>query len=466
MDVPRRGAAVLAGFVALAFALHRAAGLVFPVPWVDELDFMAPAQALAHHGTLRVPALSAPSGIFWVSDVYYFVLAPVLRFFPATVTVGRSVSFVAIVVAGWGFWTAGRRVGVRSVTAAVVVGLWLVAPQVVIAANVTRHEAVVLACVAWGLAAAFSGRRVAAGSLALLAAMVHPAGAAFALVLAVALALLPAKRTSRWEWGGAAAVAAVLGFEAVHFGANWSVAAEHLRFQIERKADRTSPPHDLGFILAYLAALGVAMRTRDTVYRHAALLVAIGTGGCVVSAFGHEMWYGVYGLSTGALFFAFAALVVAPKIEFALPRRSVELVAATTAVLAVFSHTGLDPSFYNMRISDDPAEWPTFVERIERQLASLDAAASAPTTVAIGEYADLPWPLVDPGFKHLELVKETTVTAADGAAYELVCCATNLPALHPPGEVVATIRSPDGVFDARLVQIRPVTNQQVPSASS
>lgn len=461
MTSTRRGALVLLAFIAAAAWLHALAGHTLPVPWVDEIDFLAPAHALAHHGTLRVPTLSAPEGMFWVSDVYYFLLAPVVRFFPATVTVGRAVSFVAMVAAAFGFWTAGRRAGVRAEVAGFVVGLWLLIPKVVVAANITRHEAIVLACVAWGLAAVVSGRRLAGLTLAGLAVAVHPAGAPFALVVAAGALFLPSKKASRWEWAGAGALAVVLSFEVVHFATNWGVASEQIRFQMQRKAGRQTPARDLGFVVAYLVALFAAVRGASTNMRLAALVAGTAFAGAAISSFGHEMWYGVYGMPTGVMLGALAFAVAAPELKVSLSPRIIEFAAITVVALSIIGSSGY--GFYDMRIGDSSSEWTAFVSRVERQLEALDKQTDAPTTIALSGVSDLPWPLVDPKLDNITLVKETMVTTSPDAGYQLVCCRPNVPPTHPAGEVVATISSPLGLFDATLVEIK---RSSVPSASS
>src|SRR5260221_670990 len=75
-------AALFAAGVAAAVVLHVLAGHRSPTPWPDKMDFLTPAGRLARHGTLRVPSLNAPHGVFWVPDLYYFLLAPVLRVAP------------------------------------------------------------------------------------------------------------------------------------------------------------------------------------------------------------------------------------------------------------------------------------------------------------------------------------------------------------------------------------------------
>jgi hypothetical protein len=448
----RRGALLLLPFAGFAVLLHLVAGNTFPVPWVDEIDFLAPAHALAHHGTLRVPSLSAPHGMYWVSDVYYFLLAPVVRFLPATVTVGRSVSLVAMLLAALGFWTAGRKAGVPPVIASILVGAWLLTPKVVVAANITRHEAIVLAVVAWGLVAVVSQRRLAGLTAAAFAVVLHPAGAPFAAVIALGALVLPAKRPTRWEWAGASALTAVCAFEAVHFAGNWDVASEQIRFQLNRKADRVTPARDYWFVAGFAAALYATIRSWALPYRLAGLFAGSAMAGAVISSFGHEMWYGVYGLPTGLLLMALAVATLAPEVHI-VSASALQLATAAVVVLTTFGAANFTDSFYEMHINDSKTEWTAFVAKVETQLQAFDSSAPQPTTLALNELSDLPWPLVDAPLTHTTIVKETAVTKSDEATYQLVCCRENVPASHDVGEVVATIHSPHGEFTAQLVKI-------------
>ena len=72
-------------------ALARVNALTFPLPNEDDASFFFPAWNLAVHGTLRVPLLNAPDGIFWVPHGFYLWLALFLRAFAPTLEVARTV---------------------------------------------------------------------------------------------------------------------------------------------------------------------------------------------------------------------------------------------------------------------------------------------------------------------------------------------------------------------------------------
>ncbi len=397
--------------------------------------------------------------MFWVSDAYYVILAPVLRVFPATVETGRWVSFVAVLAASAGFFTAGRKAGAHPVAAAAVAGVWLLMPKVVVAANVARHEGIVLGCVAWALVAVFSGRRVAAVTLGVFAAVLHPAGIAFAAVIVLAVLVCPAaKATTKWEWAGAAALTAFVGFEVVHFVSNWGIATEQIRFQLARKGARVTPAIDFGFALGLLGSLGLLVRLRRHASQPAVVFLGVAFGGAAVSAFGHEMWYGVYGLPTGALVLALGALVLVPRLD-ASWQRSAQLATLAFATLVVFGTQGYGVAFYGMRIDHDQTELATFVADVRAQLVALDEQTSEPTTVALNALSGLPWPLQQERFGNVTLVKETAVSAATNPDYRLyartACCTGKIEATEPLGEVVATVASPHDLFDATLFKTTP-----------
>lgn len=459
MDSTRRGALILGGFGALAVALHVKAGNTFPIPWVDEIDFLSPAVALAREGSLDVPALAAPGGMYWVSDAIYLVLAPFVRIFPATVETGRWVSLAAVLLAATGFWVAARRVGAHAIAAATAAGLWLVAPKVVLAGNITRHEAIVLACVAWALVALFTDRRVGAITLAALAAVVHPAGAAFAAVIGLAALLRPSTRaTSRGEWLGAGALGAFLGFEVVHFATNWGIASEQLSFQWQRKAGR-APRGEAPFLaVAYLTALFACWRFRRTVAHPALVFSGAALAGAVVNAYGHEMWYGVYGIPTTGLLLSLGALAAVPHLPVA-AHRMATFTAATASAIAVFAFQGYETGFHKMRLGTDQKEWTAFTEQVRAELVALDAATTEDTVVVINSLSGLPWPAEQETFGNVRIVKETTVSAADDADYRLYartfCCTGNISDQDAIGDVVATVESPTQRFDATLFKVAP-----------
>lgn len=438
----------------VAIFLHLRAGHSFPVPWPDEIDFLTPASQLAHHGTLRVPQLSSPDGMFWISDAYYLLLAPILRFAPATIDTGRWLSLVGILIAGWGFAVAAWRMNAPRIAAAAMVVAWLASPGVVIAGNITRHEAIVLALVAWALVATISGRRVIAFTLAGWAFALHPAAAAFAVLLVMANLRRGQHRTQPWEWAVGATLVAFVAFEIVHIAPHFDLAFEQLRFQANRKAARRMnvPPPILAALVLLLGATLVHLRVDPR--RHLVLAASVGVAGWATNQVGAEMWYQVYGNETAALLLGLGFLGLIAMVPV---RRRLAL--ATTATVALgsvlFGSSAYTTGFYGMRFGTDTGEWDGFVVEVRGQLNALSGSTTVPSTVAISALSGLPWPAETDRIGNLQLVKETPVTEAIKPDYVLfartVCCGAKPPI--PAGEVVATISSPTGAFDATLLKL-------------
>src|SRR5258708_36217433 len=71
--------------------LARANVYALPLPKEDDASFFVPPWNLVVHGTLRVPLLNAPDGIFWMPHGSYVWQALFLRIFGPTIEVARTV---------------------------------------------------------------------------------------------------------------------------------------------------------------------------------------------------------------------------------------------------------------------------------------------------------------------------------------------------------------------------------------
>ncbi|MER6142713.1 hypothetical protein ABT174_22165 [Streptomyces sparsogenes] len=138
------------------------------------------------------------------SDLAFFPLLPWLERLISALTpldaadAGLAVSWVSSLFAAWGIFAVGDRLHGRRVGTALVV-LWAVLP-VGIVQSMAYSESLFTALAAWGVYALLTGRWVWAGSLAALAGLTRPVGAAVvaAVWLTAAAALLPGGR-----WRGA-----------------------------------------------------------------------------------------------------------------------------------------------------------------------------------------------------------------------------------------------------------------------
>ncbi|MDX3231556.1 mannosyltransferase family protein [Streptomyces sp. ME19-01-6] len=147
--------------------------------------------------TLRLPDGSIHS------DLAFFPLLPWLERLISALTpldaaaAGLAVSWVASLFAAWGIFAIGDRLRGRRVGTALVV-LWGVLP-VGIVQSMAYSESLFTALAAWAVYALLTGRWVWAGSLAALAGLTRPVGAAViaAVWITAAVALLPAGRRHR-----------------------------------------------------------------------------------------------------------------------------------------------------------------------------------------------------------------------------------------------------------------------------
>ncbi|MFD8380274.1 mannosyltransferase family protein [Streptomyces sp. NPDC059679] len=144
--------------------------------------------------TLRLPDGSVHS------DLAFFPLLPWLERLISALTpldaaaAGLAVSWLASLFAAWGIFAIGDRLRGRRVGTALVV-LWAVLP-VSIVQSMAYSESLFTALAAWAVYALLTGRWVWAGSLAALAGLTRPVGAAViaAVWITAAAALLPAGR--------------------------------------------------------------------------------------------------------------------------------------------------------------------------------------------------------------------------------------------------------------------------------
>ncbi|MDQ4129596.1 MAG: hypothetical protein M3133_01165, partial [Actinomycetota bacterium] len=283
-----------------AVVLHLVAFDRFPTPWVDEAHFLVPALSLAREGGLSVPELNAPNGIFWVPHGYYAVLAAAFSLLPDTLTVARATSLLFTLGTAAAFMVIARRLEVPMLGAAVVASAWLLAPHVVIAGNNARMEALVIFLGAAAVALLACGHGATAVALAVLAAVVHPAGF---LVAAVVVAGAAAARTdlrprgaASWLIVGLAALA--LTVEAAHVAAHWRVAVDHVAFQIMRKRNNNPVLFDLArapFLPPAAVGLPLVWKARTRLGAGAPLiaaLVGLALALGAVQGGGQEMWYG------------------------------------------------------------------------------------------------------------------------------------------------------------------------------
>lgn len=469
----RRHGLVAWGVLALgavaAVVLHRLAAWSYPTPWPDESHFLAPALSLVTSGTLAVPQLHAPEGIFWMTDGYAVFLAGVFAVLPATLATARAASLAAAVVFAVAVQVVGVRLGGRRIVLAAAVALWLVAPRVVLLSDIARMEALVLALAGGALVAAARDRWPLALALAAAAPLVHPTGVLVlvAVVVPVLVWRLPL-RPRRAEVAVLAAVAVGLAAEAWRFLTHLDLARAHLAYQFGRKANRPlvrlDPPGLV--VLALSAAGGLWSLLRrpvddpDAPVRAAVFGVAGALG--VVHLVGQEMWYEVLGVETAALLAGVGLWCGrAPLRGRWLPSAAAAGAVAAAVILTVplgYEHWGLrlDPG--------SRAEWTAFWDDATAQLHDLDATLDEPALVVVDYLSGFGPLLAREDFSNLRFVQPTQVTGAPrvSGAYSLYTPTAppayrwgieqRLPATPP----VVSVDSAAGTFALRVYAGGPV----------
>lgn len=235
---------LLASIFFAILAVARANVLTFPLPNEDDASFFFPAWNLVVHGTLRVPLLNAPDGIFWVPDGFYLWLFLFLRIFAPTLEVARTVCQLTTAAAAVLLVVAYARIcGSRGY--ALLCGLLLVSPGVIFAANTVRMESLMLLLLAAGLLLHSYERRLAAAAVFTLAVVVHPAlglGAAlYAIGIFWAEVAVPRVRLKGriLTMVIVSAVVSAITFQGVYVRHHLPTFHQHMAYQVARKANRS-----------------------------------------------------------------------------------------------------------------------------------------------------------------------------------------------------------------------------------
>lgn len=457
--IPHRVLAVglLAAGVLAACVLHWWAGFGFPLPWVDEAHFLAPARSLVARGTLAAPQIAAPGGIFWMPDGYSVLVAPIA----GSVTVVRASSLLAAVAFAACLLAAvdSARGGLVWVGAAA--AAWLLAPRVVLLGNIARMEAPVLALA--GVALLLVGRRrwLAALAVAGFAPLVHPVGVVVLGAVAVCAVWFRNGERGRWDVVLLAAVAVAWAAETAWFVAHADMAAQHLGFQLHRKSGRPPTlPWTRALLLAAAAAGALwAARRRDTAAGAplAAACMLLAGGFVLVTAVGNELWYEALGGATATLLVVAGAAVLLPLARSPVATVIAAMLGVVVAAAGV-SATLTTPLYGMTPDSARTGEWREFTVDAVGALDRLDARLDAPATVVVHRLSGIgPW-LYDRQWRHLRVVQPTPVTPLPAEDSDYVLATLDRRPLTravteaelPAGEPVVSLRSDHGSFELRV----------------
>jgi hypothetical protein len=421
----------------LALWLHRRSGYAFPRPWPDESHFITPALSLAFQGRLAVPELNAPDGLFWMPHGYYVAQAPLLWLGADPLWGARLLSAAGMVGFATSLAAVAARAGVHRLLALLGAAVWLAQPLVVISSNIARMEGPVLGVGGAALWLVAAGRWPLAMSVALLAPLLHPVG----LVVPVAVGLSGLLRAERRPWTATerwilAAVGVVWAVQVAYFVAHWTVAAEHLRFQITRKADRAIEVATAqGWWLSGIAVAGVVatVRWRRAEAPLVAAWAALALSGAMLllEIVGREMWYEVLGRDTTRALVAVAAAVAVARIP-PINRAGVAGVAAASLVLVGVMVGGLQATrtteWFGMgQMAGTRAEWRSFTAAALHRLVILDADGGPSATVVVDPLSGFGQEVFARRWERLTFVQPTPVTPTDTRAADYVLATPGAP---------------------------------------
>lgn len=438
----RHGTFAMAAAVAVAAVLHLEAGFTFPHPWPDESHFLLPALQLAKQGTLNVPQLNAPDGIFWLPHGYYALLAPVLAFPVAALDAARWVSFAGVATFACSLAMIAARRGTAAIIAVGLGSAWLVLPRVVMAGDIARMEGPLLGLAGAALLLATCDRWPAAVAVATASALVHPIGAVPALVLAVSCLL--ARRT--WVIRpmdtvviGLVVVAVVA--QAAYFLAHWDLSVAHLGFQLGRKAGR---PWSMDLVRAGLlaaAGAGVVFRRGDRV---SVALFGLAAGLVIVAVVGREMWYEVLGTETATLLLLVG---LAPSLPDGRAMRRVLTAAVAVAVIAAASFTLRTPVFAMRVTTAGRDQWHSFVASALRDLHRYDETGAGAETVMVDPLSGFTQELYGQQWRRLEFVQPTPVTPLPISDLVLITPGVPFAGIpEPPSPIVSVTQGAFGLL--------------------
>jgi hypothetical protein len=303
--------------------LARANVYTFPLPNEDDASFFLPPWNLVVHGTLRVPLLNAPDGVFWMPHGSYVWQALFLRIFGPTLEVARTVcqlttaSAAVLLVAAFACLCGSRGF-------ALLCGVLLVSPGVIFCANVIRMEPLILLIFGTGLLLHSYGYRLAAAAVFFLSMVVHPAlllgatlYAAGILAPRIVSAARPGNASDNLDDGPTswrrrlttilivAFVACAIATESVYVLLHLTTFHQHMAWQVAHKAAR-SPVRTLlskrGLFLilemAFTAfVVGTAYQRRrgwDVFIRDLLPVFLLILGLSAYGVFGREVPYNVY----------------------------------------------------------------------------------------------------------------------------------------------------------------------------
>ncbi len=240
-DVFLVGCALLL-LVSLVFFIRFFLAFTFPIPWSDEIDFIAPAFEFSRTGSFFVEGLNPDRVVMWMPPGYMLLLAAVFRLFGYSFDVARWVSallFIAAYIVSLSVVMRYLRRGwllLALLASLVAFG----SPYALSIANMARMESFYTLTLLVALGAAVAGRPWVGVALVLTTALIHFNAVYFLIPFIVWFG-------QGWLWEGrvsidrydalalGAAIAALLIYLA-YVGANWQGFLQDMRFQFAFKS--------------------------------------------------------------------------------------------------------------------------------------------------------------------------------------------------------------------------------------
>ena len=224
----------------LSYLVHlRALGLQFPVPWPDEGSFLWPAIAVQEGNTLFAPELNPDRPVMWMPPGYMVVQGLIFKTTGFSLEWARELSalYMCAAVAMLAAFLAESparwlHLGLLAV--------FLHSPILLLAGNTARMEPLVLMVATGSLLLIRYDHAWPGLALALLAPLIHPNGAYFALGAAAYFAIRILRKPAaerRWVWGllwlsGVAILWITYGAYVLH---NWNDFVSDMAFQLRWK---------------------------------------------------------------------------------------------------------------------------------------------------------------------------------------------------------------------------------------
>lgn len=289
-------AALVVAILGISAWVHALAGFTLPFPWNDESMTLFPARNMAEHQRLFSPEMNPEKVIFCypVQDallgVMTMALGPGLGWARHLSWVWTALSLVLLAL-----WL--RRAPGRFVLLGVA-GWFYVSAPLVVAGNIVRPEAMMLAIFAALLVAAKAGRPWMVGACGVLAASLHPAGAigaGFASLGAAWMILRTRPRPDRYDLAVLALAALAAGYFAQVVVRHWADIREWFLAtssepMTQDAASILSSPWLVLFLGLHVVFLAwAAWRDRSMV-----IPVLLGCGVALIPAIRTQMWYDSY----------------------------------------------------------------------------------------------------------------------------------------------------------------------------